>query len=441
MSFKKIITAVVTALVILISPFTFQSVKAEDFSVDEHFAVLSSGYATVLEFYREGGVISDSNCYNLYTATGEAVKSAEALKLNVTQKEYNSSYRDMHTDVFRVFKNTTIYRLENSYDENLYSPTLNGTVAINNKLSEAKNSVSSATSYQTVVDAELSFYEYIGSDEPSLKTSVMITDGSQPITVKLQSESPIFAEDDVITTNFFIDTVIIKNVKVALINNPELLDETNGVACFFSVRWIRNDVTLDVSDVSVAPTTFAVKVTDLGVELNEESCLQLVRYLGRGEVEFIDGVSLSDGYIVFTLSEDIESDYELDFAVVAKGYAIKYSTYLEQYVYEWGLDGLFVSIAESVKIDVNFVIGAFALLIVPIVLSILYFIYRLIVRGIKRKERKKYKEYKKEYGAFKKYKKRVKEEEKLNKKQKRLLKKQKRLERRLRRKSKYAEEN
>ena len=184
----------------------------------------------------------------------------------------------------------------------------------------------------------------------------------------------------------------------------------------------------------------------MDLDLNEESCLQLVRYLGGGEVEFISEVSLYDGYILFTLSELLNTKYQLDFAVVVKGYAIEYSSILEKYVYEWGLDGFFTSIAESLsgifqdfEIDTGLIIGAVALLILPLVLSILYFIYRLIVRIIKRKNKKRYKEYKREYGAFKKYKKRVKKEEKLRKNQKRLNKKQRRLEKKLRRKNKNFE--
>ncbi len=442
MNFKKIVIAVVTALVILISPLTFQSVKAEEFSLNEHEAILLYGYDAVLEFYNQGGVISQDNCDTLYNSTGEAVKSAEIIKSQVTQQEYNDLYRNMFIDVFRVFKNTAIYKVENSYDESLYSPTENGIVAVNKQLVEVKGLISSANTYQAVVDAEQSFYEFIAY-EPSKKVSDISTDESQPISVKAFSTSAIFAESDVIETEFFIDSVIIKNTKVALIDNPNLLDATNGVACFFSIKWVRDGVILDVSDVDVAPTFICVNVEDLGLELNDESCLQIVRYLGRGEVEFIDGAYLYDGNIVITLSEIVDTEYQLDFAVVAKGYAIEYSSILEQYVYEWGLDGLFTSIAESLSgisqdfvIDTSLVIGAVALLILPLALSILYFIYRLIVRIIKRKNKKKYKEYKREYGAFKKYKKRLKNEEKDRKKQKRLNKKQRRLEKKLRRKNK-----
>ena len=336
MNFKKVIIAVVTALVILISPLTFQPVKADEFSLNEHEAILSYGYNAVLEFYNQGGVISNANCDALYNATGEAVKSAEIIKSQVAQKEYNDLYRNMFTDVFRVFKNTAIFRVENCYDEDLYSPTQNGIVAVNNKLNEVKGLISSANTYQAVVDAELSFYTYIGSSEPSLKTSLIMADDTQPITVYALSSSPIFAEGDVIKTEFFIDSVIIKNTKVALIDNEELLDESSGVACFFSIRWIRDGVVLDINDVDVSETLIAVEVEDLGLNLNEESCLQLVRYLGGGEVEFISEVSLYDGYILFTLSELLNTKYQLDFAVVVKGYAIEYSSILEKYVYEWG---------------------------------------------------------------------------------------------------------
>lgn len=442
MSFKKIITAVITALLIFISPFTFQTAKAEEPSLEEYSAVLSSGYVTVLDFYNQGGVISGDNCLTLYTATSEAVKSAEAIKSLVTQEEYDQTYRDKHTDVFRVFKNVVIYQLENSYDESLYS-TL-GIVAINNKLAEVKGNVSVATSYQAVVDNAQAFYDFIGSDEPSKKVDTLSTSDSQPITAHLYSLEPIFASDDVVESSLFIDSVIIKNTKVALMGNENLLDESSGVACFFSLRWIRNGVVVDADDVAVKPTAVAVEIADLGVELQEDSCVQVVRYAGGGEVEFIENVELSDGYLVFLLDKRLDSNYEFDFAVVAKGYALESATVIEKYASSLGLTAICETIAESLSalnVDANFVLGAVCILIVPLAFAILYFIYRLIVRAVKKSKKKKYKQFRSEYGAFQKYKKRVKKEKKLAKKQKRLDKKQKRLERRLRRKNKETEEN
>lgn len=442
MSFKKIITAVITALLILVSPFTFQTAKAEELSLEEHSAVLSSGYETVLDFYNQGGVISGDNCFTLYTATSEAVKSAEAIQSIVTQEEYDKTYRDKHTDVFRVFKNTVIYQLENSYDESLYSTS--GVVAINNKLAEVKGNVSVATSYQVVIDSAQVFYEFIGSDEPSKKISNLSTSDSQPITAHLSSSEPIFASDDVIESSFFIDTVIIKNTKVALMGNENLLDASSGVACFFSLRWIRNGVVLDASDVNAQPTAVAVEIADLGVELTQDSCVQIVRYAGNGEVEFIENVEIIDGYLTFLLDKRLDSDYEFDFAVVAKGYALESATVIEKFASSLGLSAICESIAESLgalNVDANFVLGAICLLIVPLALSILYFIYRLIVRAVKNSKKKKYKQFRREYGDFQKYKKRVKKEKKLAKKQKRLDRKQKRLERKLRRKNKETEEN
>ena len=319
-----------------------------------------------------------------------------------------------------------------------------GVVAINNKLAEVKGNVSVATSYQVVIDSAQLFYEFIGSDEPSKKISNLSTSDSQPITAHLSSSEPIFASDDVIESSIFIDTVLIKNTKVALMGNENLLDASSGVACFFSLRWIRNGVVLDASDVFVKPTAVAVEIADLGVELSVDSCVQIVRYARSGEVEFIENVEIIDGYLTFLLDKRLDSDYEFDFAVVAKGYALESATVIEKFASSLGLSAICESIAESLgalNVDANFVLGAICLLIVPLALSILYFIYRLIVRAVKNSKKKKYKQFRREYGDFRKYKKRVKKEKKLAKKQKRLDRKQKRLERKLRRKNKETEEN
>ena len=442
MSFKKIITAIVTALLIFISPFTFQTAKAEELSLEDHVATLSSGYVAVLDFYNQGGIISQDNCETLYADTSEAVKSAEAIQSQVTKEEYDKYYRDMHTDVFRVFKNVVIYQLEHSYDEKLYS-TL-GVAEINNKLAEVKGNVSVATSHQAVVDNARVFYDFIESDQPSKKVSELSTSDSQPITALVYSMEPIFASDDVVESSFFIDSVIIKNTKVALMGNENLLDKSSGVACFFSLRWIRNGVVLDAEDVLLSPTVVGVEISDLGVELNSDSCVQIVRYAGNGEVEFIKNVEVADNYLVFSLDGGVDSVYDFDFAVVAKGYAIENATVIEKHADGLGLIAICETIAKSLSflnVDAKFVLGAVCLLIVPLAFSILYFIYRIIVRAIKKSKKKKYKQFRREYGDFKKYKKRVKEEKKLAKKQKKLDKKQKRLERKLRRKNKRTEEN
>ncbi len=467
MNFKKIITAIVLSLVIFLAPTTFKSVKAEGLTFDEHVEVLSSGFVAVVDFYNQGGNIDDSNVNALYDVAGSAVLSAEAIKPQVTTEEYDRKYRDMYTDVFRVFKNTAIYKIQLIYDlsKDKFSPTKGGINAVNNQLKEAKNLIQTATTYQVVVDAEQSFYEFIESDEPSRNIISISTGSDQPITVNLLSSNAIFAEDDKIVTEFFIDSAIIKNTKVALIEHEQLLDPTSGVASYFSIRWVRDEVVLDVKSVDVAPTIFAIEVDDLGVELNEDSCIQIVRYVGNRQVEFIDGVYYNEGYIFFTLSEHLDSAYELDFAVVAKGYALGYSSTLEEFVSEKGILTPFETIADSLmgmelfsgyekQQIVNFLLGATGLIGVPLVLALLYFLFRIIVRGIRFARRERYIEFKsnyrklkkenrktkkknkilqKEHRAYNKYKENLEKEKRLEKKKKRLEKKQVRIEMRKKR--------
>lgn len=480
MNLKKIITAFVLSLVLFFAPFTANTVKAEELMLSDHVQILSSGHLTVLDFFNEGGQISDENVNALYEVTGNAVISAEAIKSQVETEEYDRKYRNKHTDVLRVFKNSVIYLLENSYNEDEFSPSENGLVAINKKLSEVKGSIAKATTYQAIEESALSFMEYIISDQPAKKIDTLSTDSDQPISVVIQSSNLVFSEDDAVKTKLFVDSAIIKNTKVALIDNENLLDPTSGVACYFSIRLSRNGVNYELSKVLNQPIAFAIEIADLGVDLNEESCVQIARYTGNRQVAFINEVLITGGYLCFTLSESLESDYELDFAIVAKGYALNNSSTLVAFTNKLGITTAFETIADALMgIDlfssfekhqiVDFVIGAVALILVPLVLALLYFIFRMIVKGVKFAKRERYAEFKcnyrrlkkdkrklnkknktlnKEHAGYRKFliekekeKKRSKKQKQLEKRQARIELRQKRLEERKRRKNKYTEEN
>ena len=202
-----------------------------------------------------------------------------------------------------------------------------------------------------------------------------------------------------------------------------MLDATNGVAYFFSIRWERDGVIIKGDKNSPAKVTFIVDTANMGLTIDENSCLQIVRYLGNQKVDFISA-RLEDGKIVFSLDNfgnDIESNYDLDFAVVIKGYKLEAPS----------MAGKFLS--ENLVIVVS-IVGA---------IVILYLLIKIIKTGSRRSKKRKYKEFKREYSAFKKFKKKQKKEKKLLKKQKRLNEKQrileikqKRAEKRLMRKQK-----
>lgn len=384
------------------------AIMLDGYVFSDYESLLNAGYSYLLDFYANGGVISEDNQEELYYLTSSAVRSAETLKTLVTETEYDKNYRNQHVDVFRVFKNVLLYKLSDSYNESDYSPSDNGIVLLHSKLYEARGKISTASSYTEVEDAYNEFLNFISSDEISKKTSELSTNSDQAIQVTAVSNSPIFGEGDKLTTKKFLDSIIIKNTKVALIDNENLLDPTNGVAYFFSIRWERDGVITRGDKNSPTKITFSVDTSNMGITIDDSSCLQIVRYLGGQKVEFITA-TLQDGKIIFSLDNfgnDIESNYDLDFAVVIKGHKLEAPSVVGKFVTENMV--IVISVAST--------------------LVILYLLIKIIKINSRRSRNKKYKQFRREYKAFKKFKKKQKKEKKLLKKQKRLDQKQKRLE-------------
>ncbi len=384
------------------------AILLEDYLHKDYATLLKSGYSYLLDFYAKGGVISEDNQEELLYFTKCASTSAEVLKTLVDESEYDRKYRNQHIDVFRVFKNVTLYNLNKNFDESDYSPSDNGIVLLHNKLYEARGKISNATSVMDVENAYQEFLEFISSGEVSKKTDKLSTNNEQAIQVSVQASSPIFGDDDVLVTKKFLDSVIIKNTQIALIDNENLLDPTNGVAYFFSIRWVRDGVIIRGDEASPTKVTFMVDVSQMGVTVDDSSCMQIVRYLGNQEVAFINA-SLVEGKIVFSLDNfggDIEGNYDLDFAVVIKGHQLEAPSTVGKFINEN-------------KVIVISVAGAIVLL---------YLLIKVIKINSRRRKRKQYKQFRREYRAFTKYKKKQKKEKKHLKKQMRFDKKQKRLE-------------
>ena len=337
MKIKKIVACLVTALVLTFSPLNFGSVKAEA-SLESNIETLSSGYEVVTSFYNDGGEFNSSNVSDIVNATSLASVAGEEIRLSIGEEEYlKSSYRNMYTDVFQIYKNALVYLIENSYDEALYSQTNGGVVLLHQKVNEYTNLIKSSTNHESATSNYNEFIEFINSNALAKKTKEVSTTPSQEIKVKATSQSPIFSEDDYLTASYFVDSVIIKNTKVALMNNEKLLDETSGVATYISIRWKSNDVIVEGSKVPEIPVTFEIDVSSLNVEIDSESLVQVVRYLGNRKVEFIESAKLQNGVVTFTLQsfgEDIATSYDLDFAIVTKNNAITTSSIVATFAEE-----------------------------------------------------------------------------------------------------------
>ncbi len=351
----------------------------------EYAQVLDAGYARVNEFIsQEGdnGIFTEENVGEMLSCTSSAVIAAENLKYLVTSLEYSKKYQNKHTDVLRVCKNTYVWLMENGYNLNVqpfvdfsvYAPTSGGITLVRNKLKEFKDKIELSTKMMEIDVAFASWESFINSGEAALKVNSISS--SSGIGTKLEASGLIFAEDDVVEVTKFLDSVIIKNTQSALDGNENLLSEDSGIAYFFSLRWKSDGVVVEGDKVPETPIKVSVNLKDLGLE--NATDVQLVRYKGLGEVKFVDGVEVKDGYLTFTLEtfgSDIESDYALDFAVVAKGYK-----------------------QESNPIYLYVLIGAGALLLVLIIFQ--------MIRGVKKRRRKKdYKKFLKQRKQERKHKK------------------------------------
>ncbi len=362
---------VVIAFIACLFPSAF-TVKADSSGLDDYVKALDDGYARVNEFISsegDNGILTEANVGEILTATSNAVEAAELLKQSVTSEEYGRTYRNKHTDVLQVCKNAHVWLLDNGYiletseyiDFSIYAPTTGGIILVNSKRNEFANKIKLSNYLVEIKSAYADWVAFIGSDEPALKVNSIVS--SDGVNVKLEAESKIFAEDDVVEISKFINTVIIKNTQLALDESDKLLAEDSGIAYFLSLRWKSSGVVVEGDKVPNAPVKVTINLSDLGLE--NATDIQLVRYKGLGEVEFVDGVEVKDGYLTFTLQTfgtDIESEYALDFAVVAKGYK-----------------------QDDKPIHLYVLIGAGALVLLIIIFQ--------MIRGVKKRRRKK--DYKK----------------------------------------------
>lgn len=365
MRFKKSVIASIIAvtLSLMSSLFGLTSVKAEgeDLQTEAYVLTLVYAYQQLTPFMNLGGEVTTENVDGLIELASSAMLSAEYLKGVVTPQDYNDYYRDIHADVMQVLKNAYVYKIENGYDSNEYSATDGGLGLIHAKVTEFTLKVRLAETLSSIMDAYGEWVAFINSNQASKKRSAL-SSSENGITVNVTSATPVFAEDDVLVVAEFIDSVIIKNTRTALEGSGKLKTAESGIAYYLSLEWRRNGVVLEGDAVPEGEVSIAIDLKDLN--LASATDVQVARYLGGGKVAFIENAKVENGYLVFTLSRfgsDIESEYSLDFAIVAKGYAKKKIPY-----------GIFVAI------------GVGLILIVAIIVT--------IVRGVKKRRRKK--EYK-----------------------------------------------
>jgi hypothetical protein len=209
---------------------------------------------------------------------------------------------------------------EASYDEALYTPTNNGIILIHQKEGEAISAIRAATSKVEIDTACTAFLDFIATTKLSKYSVSVATSSETEIVATVTSERAIFSEEDYLTAVKFNNSVIEKNTQNSLSKSSNLTVIDGGVASYFSLRWVSGGV---IQEDTQVPVTVSVNLSSLGLTVQDGTSVQIARYVKNGEVSFLEA-SVSEGNLVFSLTAfggDIESEYDLDFAVILSGYA------------------------------------------------------------------------------------------------------------------------
>lgn len=263
--------------------------------------------------------ITSETLIEVITASGRAVEIAEYMELNV-DPEFKIKNRNAFETVFTAYKNANLKTISLSYDEALYTPTNNGIILIHQKEGEAISAIRSATSKVEIDTACTAFLDFIATTELSKYSVSVATSSETEIVATVTSERAIFSEEDYLTAVKFNNSVIEKNTQNSLSKSSNLTVIDGGVASYFSLRWVSGGV---IQEDTQVPVTVSVNLSSLGLTVQDGTSVQIARYVKNGEVSFLEA-SVSEGNLVFSLTAfggDIDSEYDLDFAVILSGYA------------------------------------------------------------------------------------------------------------------------
>ena len=384
---KKAKTILTTALILAVAfiGFLFPS-KAYAETLTDYEQIFLEKYQSIYSLNVSGG-LNSSNEDVYYADAGAGISAGE--QAETLSEGFLTTYRNEREVLMVAYKNVCKFKIDNSYDASELAPTENGVILVNQKVSETKSAINSATTKAEIDSAYNSFMDFIqdGGFVMNVTTLQMSSDSKVVATVTAQNK--IFSPDDVLEVKPFKDSVIARNTKLAIAERVDLPVQNGGVACYLSVRWLRNGV---ITEKPSEPVTVEVDLSHFGVTAENGDSVCLARYLGNGEVEF-STATIENGKLTFTLTGfggDIQTNYDLDFAVVLEGYPVARQSFMSQY---W----IVVVIALGVIV-------------------IAYIIVKIILTRKRTKKRKALKKFNKEYKAQAKQAKLDKKQAKLEKK-------------------------
>ncbi len=384
---KKAKTILTTALILAVAfiGFLFPT-KAYAETLTDYEQIFLEKYQSIYSLNVSGG-LNSSNEDVYYADAGAGISAGE--QAETLSEGFLTTYRNEREVLMVAYKNVCKFKIDNSYDTSELAPTENGVILVNQKVSETKSAINSATTKSEIDSAYNSFMDFIQDGGFVMNVTVLQMSSESKVVATVTAQNKIFSPDDVLEVKPFKDSVIARNTKLAIAERVDLPVQNGGVACYLSVRWLRNGV---ITEKPSEPVTIEIDLSHFGVTAENGDSVCLARYLGNGEVEF-STATIENGKLTFTLTGfggDIQTNYDLDFAVVLEGYPVARQSFMSQY---W----IVVVIALGVIV-------------------IAYITVKIILTRKRTKKRKALKKFNKEYKAQEKQAKLDKKKAKLEKK-------------------------
>ncbi len=274
----------------------------------------------------------DSNNASTYRQTvTDGLVLAEQINADSTRKAKIENFEFKFNYIFNSYKFFLIdYEIESIYNPSEYSQSENGVVKLNNAKHTAINGVEYATSKSEADEAFNDFKNLVNSNELVKNVNIAQTESDAKITGAIETVdgSKIFSPDDSVVISKYVNSIIIKNAKVALLNNAELASENYGIAYYFNVEYKQNGIFSEKDFKSAVKVK--IKLSDVGLDLQNGTVVQIAKYQGNHNITLNDA-SVEEGYLVFTLKSPGE------YALVADGYAIKNRSYVVQFFIDYGV--------------------------------------------------------------------------------------------------------
>ena len=259
-----------------------------------------------------GGAVHSGNYVKYFNVTKAGLQAYESF-----DNDAKLLFDDDYDDLMRFYKLASKESLNALYNEDDYSATENGLLAVKALKESIESEIDGASNYLMVNQAVESFKTQINGNSFSKKRSTISATGEVNLSVtayKLVDGNYVeyfdFSDDAILTVSKVKDEIKVKNTKLALLDNTGVI-ENGGVYKYLKIS--ATEDTIPKQD-TYDKLTVSILVEDL--ELTDGEVIQVAKYIKNQEVELIE-VTVINGYAVFNVTEFG------DYAIVKAGYALQ----------------------------------------------------------------------------------------------------------------------